>query len=61
MKAIITLALFWFVVMLTGVRSIKPFVASLGGEQITIEFWQTRRDGRLRGIVEIVENDDDPK
>jgi hypothetical protein len=35
--------------------------AAFGGEQATIEFWQTRRDGRLRGIVEIVENDDDPK
>ena len=35
--------------------------AAFGGEQATIEFWQTRRDGRLRGIVEIVENNDDPK
>ncbi len=35
--------------------------AAFGGEQATIEFWQTRRDGRLRGIVEIVENDDDSK
>ena len=29
--------------------------AAFGGEQATIEFWQTRRDGGLRGIVEIVE------
>lgn len=35
--------------------------AAFGGEQVTIEFWQTRRDGRLRGIVEIVEDDDDSK
>jgi hypothetical protein len=27
---------------------------ALGGEQSMIEYWQTRRDGRLRGIVEIV-------
>jgi hypothetical protein len=31
----------------------------LGGEQATIEFWQTRRGGGLRGIIEIVENVDD--
>ena len=24
-----------------------------GGEQAAIEFWQTKRDGGLRGIVEI--------
>lgn len=35
--------------------------AAFGGEQATIELWQTRRDGRLRGIVEIMENNDDPK
>lgn len=35
--------------------------AVFGGEQAAIEFWQTRRDGLLRGIVEIVEKDDDPK
>ena len=29
--------------------------AAFGGEQATIEFWQTRRDGGLRGILEIVE------
>ncbi|MEO6808643.1 MAG: hypothetical protein ABI353_05975 [Isosphaeraceae bacterium] len=28
-------------------------LAALGGEQAAIEFWQTRRDGGLRGIVEI--------
>lgn len=35
--------------------------AAFGGEQATIEFWQTRRDGSLRGIVEIVEEKDDSK
>ena len=30
------------------------WVAALGGEQATIEHWQIRRDGGLRGIVEIV-------
>jgi hypothetical protein len=35
--------------------------AAFGGEQATIEFWQKRRDGRLRGVIEIVEVDDDPK
>ena len=29
-------------------------LAAFGGEQAMIEFWQRRRDGRLRGIVEIV-------
>lgn len=29
-------------------------LAALGGEQATIEHWQIRRDGGLRGIVEIV-------
>lgn len=29
--------------------------AAFGGEQATIEFWQTKRDGSRRGIVEIVE------
>lgn len=28
-------------------------LAALGGEQAAIEFWQTKRDGELRGIVEI--------
>lgn len=27
--------------------------AAFGGEQATIEFWQTKRDGTRRGIVEI--------
>jgi hypothetical protein len=27
---------------------------ALGGEQAMIEYWQTRRDGGRRGIVEIV-------
>lgn len=30
-------------------------VTALGGEQAAIEFWQTKRDGTQRGIVEIVE------
>ncbi len=29
-------------------------LAALGGEQQAIEFWQTKRDGGQRGIVEIV-------
>lgn len=29
-------------------------LAALGGEQEAIDFWQTRRDGGLRGIVEII-------
>lgn len=33
--------------------------AAFGGEQATIEFWQTKRDGGQRGIVEIVESDND--
>ena len=35
--------------------------AAFGGESATIEFWQTRRDGGQRGIVEIVENTNDQK
>lgn len=27
---------------------------AFGGEQAMIDYWQTRRDGRLRGILEIV-------
>lgn len=30
-------------------------LAALGGEQETIEFWQMKRDGSQRGIIEIVE------
>ncbi len=29
-------------------------LAALGGEQDTVEYWQIKRDGSLRGIVEIV-------
>jgi hypothetical protein len=29
-------------------------LAALGGEQAAIEFWQGKRDGGLRGIIEIV-------
>lgn len=32
-------------------------LAALGGEQAAIEFWQTRRDGGQRGIIEIVWED----
>ena len=28
-------------------------LAAFGGEQAAMEFWQTRRDGGLRGIIEI--------
>lgn len=31
-----------------------PRSSALGGEQAMIEYWQTRRDGGRRGIVEIV-------
>jgi hypothetical protein len=31
--------------------------AALGGEQSTIEYWQIRRDGRRRGIMEVVPRD----
>jgi hypothetical protein len=33
--------------------------AALDGEQASIEFWQTKRDGRQRGIIEIEESNDD--
>jgi len=33
--------------------------AAFGGEQAAIEFWQTKRDGGKRGIIEIVEKADD--
>ncbi len=33
-----------------------PRTAALGGEQAMIECWQVRRDGGLRGIVEIERN-----
>ena len=29
-------------------------IAVFGGEQATLEYWQTKRDGSLRGIIEIV-------
>ncbi len=35
--------------------------AAFGGEQATIEFWQTKRDGGLRGIVEIGDLENDQK
>jgi hypothetical protein len=32
--------------------------AAFGGEQATVEFWQTKRDGSRRGIVEILETNE---
>jgi hypothetical protein len=29
-------------------------IAAFGGEQTALEYWQTKRDGSLRGIIEIV-------
>lgn len=34
-------------------------LATLGGEQSMVEYWQTKRGGGLRGIIEIVEDRDD--
>ena len=34
-------------------------LAAFGGEQAMVEFWQTKRGGGRRGIVEIVEAPDD--
>ncbi len=31
--------------------------AALGGEQTTVEYWQTKRDGTRRGIVEVIQDD----
>jgi hypothetical protein len=37
-------------------------VAAFGGEQVTVEYWQAKRGGGLRGIVEIVpETGHDPE
>jgi len=33
--------------------------AAFGGEQATIEYWQAKRGGGKRGIIEIVEDTDD--
>src|SRR5262245_39806757 len=32
-------------------------VAAIGGQQAAVEFWQTKRDGTLRGIVEVTSRD----
>ena len=32
-------------------------LAALGGEQAAVEYWQAKRDGGIRGIVEIVGDD----
>lgn len=34
-------------------------IAAFGGEQATLEYWQTKCDGTLRGIIEIVREQDD--
>ena len=31
--------------------------AAIGGEQVAIEDWQFRRDGKRRGIVEVTSHD----
>jgi hypothetical protein len=33
-------------------------VATIGGEQVAIEHWQIKRDKTLRGIVEVIGDDD---
>jgi len=32
-------------------------MAALGGEEATMAHWQVKRDGTLRGIVEVIEHD----
>jgi hypothetical protein len=32
-------------------------LAALGGEAATVEYWQLKRDGTKRGIVEVTQND----
>jgi hypothetical protein len=32
-------------------------LAALEGEEATVEYWQLRRDGSKRGIVEVIKND----
>ena len=34
-------------------------LAAVGGEQATVEYWQAKRGGGQRGIIEIVEETDD--
>jgi hypothetical protein len=34
-------------------------LAAFGGEQLMVEYWQSKRGGGRRGIVEIVEGADD--
>ena len=34
-------------------------LAAIGGEQATIEYWQAKRGGGQRGIIEIVEETND--
>jgi hypothetical protein len=37
----------------------KRRLATLGGEQSMVEYWQAKRGGGRRGIIEIVEARDD--
>jgi hypothetical protein len=32
-------------------------LAALGGEETAISFWQIKRDGGMRGIVEVISHD----
>ena len=32
-------------------------LAALKGEKATVEYWQVKRDGTKRGIVEVIKND----
>lgn len=32
-------------------------LAALEGEEAVIEYWQLKRDGKKRGIVEVIKND----
>ena len=34
-------------------------LAALGGEESMVEYWQVKRDGGQRGIMEIIEETDD--
>ena len=32
-------------------------IAAIDGEQTTVEYWQIKRDGTKRGIVEVISHD----
>jgi hypothetical protein len=36
------------------IRGVRWYSAALGGEQAMVEYWQVRREGGQRGIVEMV-------